>query len=169
MRDQRVVRNELLALLDESNAHMSFAEVVEDFPLDRINTKPPKTPYSFWHFVEHIRIAQWDILEFIRNPSHVSPPYPEGYRPSPEATADRDQWHRSVKGVLADREAMRRLVQDPVTDLFEPIPHAPEYTIFREILVVADHSAYHVGELAMMRQVMGLWTAGRPYYTGRPD
>ena len=166
MKEEKVVRDELLALLDEGNAHMTFAEAVEDFPLDRINTMPPNTPYSFWHFVEHIRIAQWDILEFIRNPGHVSPVYPEGYRPQPEERADADRWRQSVDSVLADLAALRRLVEDPETKLFAPLPHAPEYTVFREVLVAADHNAYHVGELALMRQVSGLWPANRPYLTG---
>lgn len=168
MKDERLIRDELLALLDGGDAHMTFAEAVDDFPLDRINSKPPNTPYSFWHFVEHIRIAQWDILEFIRNPQHISPIYPEGYRPAPEATAGPDRWRQSVESVLADLAALRGIVSDPATALFAPLPHAPEYTIFREILVVADHNAYHVGELAILRQVEGLWPAGRPYLTGKP-
>ena len=169
MQEQRALRNELLTLLDGGNAHMTFAEVVEDFPLDQINTRPPNTPYSFWHFVEHIRIAQWDILEFIRNPEHVSPVYPEGYRPPADATAGHDQWRQSIESVLADLADLRRIVADPANELLAPLPHAPGYNIFREAVLAADHNAYHVGELALMRQVTGLWPAERPYLTGRPD
>lgn len=169
MQEERALRNELLTLLDGGNAHMTFAEVVEDFPLDQINTRPPNTPYSFWHFVEHIRIAQWDILEFIRNPEHVSPVYPEGYRPPADATAGQDQWRQSIEGVLADLADLRRIVADPANDLLAPLEHAPGYNIFREAVLAADHNAYHVGELALMRQVTGLWPAERPYLTGRPD
>lgn len=169
MQEERALRNELLALLDGGNAHMTFAEVVEDFPLDQINTRPPNTPYSFWHFVEHIRIAQWDILEFIRSPEHVSPVYPEGYRPPSDATAGEDQWRQSIEGVLADLADLRGIVADPANELLAPLPHAPGYNIFREAVLAADHNAYHVGELALMRQVTGLWPSERPYLTGRPD
>ncbi len=169
MKADDVVRKELLALLDGGNAHMGFAEAVADFPLEHVNSKPPHTPYSFWHFVEHIRIAQWDILEFIVNPGHVSPPYPEGYRPRPEEKIDEKGWRKSVAAVEADLAALKELVRDPKTELFTPIPHAPGYTIFREIVLAADHNAYHVGELAIMRQVMNIWPPDRRYLTGRPD
>jgi hypothetical protein len=164
-----VAREELLALLDGGNAHMSFDEAIDGIPLSRINDRPPQTPYSIWHFVEHIRIAQWDILEFIRNPDHVSPEYPMGYRPGADETTDETGWRRSVEGVRGDLEALKEIVRDPASDIFAPIPHAPEYTICREILTVADHNAYHIGELAMIRQVMGLWPPERPYLTGKPD
>ena len=104
MKANDVLRKELLALLEGRNAHMSFDDVLSDFPLEHINSKAPDTPYSFWHFVEHIRIAQWDILEFIRNPDHVSPKYPEGYRPRPEETTDEKGWRKSIEGVQADLE-----------------------------------------------------------------
>jgi len=169
MSGEEVVRRELLALLEGGNAHMSFEEVVADFPLEHINSKAPHTPYSFWHFVEHIRIAQWDILEFIRDPKHVSPKYPEGYRPGPDEKADPKEWQRSIDGVLTDLEALKDMVRDPKTDLFGPISHAPRYTVFREIVLAADHNAYHVGELAILRQVMDIWPADRLYLTGRPD
>ncbi|HMK34432.1 MAG TPA: DinB family protein [Desulfomonilaceae bacterium] len=169
MKPDEVTRRELLALLEGGNAHMSFDEVVADFPAEHVNSKPPETPYSFWHIVEHIRITQWDILEFIRNPSHVSPHYPEGYRPRPEQLTDAKGWNRSIEGVLADLKALKAIVRDKKTDLCAPIPHAPEYTIFREIVLAADHNAYHIGELAIMRQVTDLWPEGRKYLTGKPD
>jgi len=163
-----VVRKELLGLLEGGNAHMSFDEAVADFPLEHINSKIENSPYSFWHFVEHLRIAQWDILEFIRNPDHVSPDYPEGYRPAVEETADEKQWRKSIERVRADLEALKQIVKDPKTDLFGPIPHARNYTIFREIVLAGDHNAYHVGELAIMRQVMDIWPADNKYLTGKP-
>ena len=158
------LRIELLALLEGGNAHMGFAEVVAEFPPEHINSKPPHTPYSFWHFVEHIR-----ILEFIRNPGHVSPDYPEGYRPRPAEKTDEKGWQKSIDGVLTDLEALQDIVRDPKTDFFVPIPHARSYTIFREVLLAADHNAYHIGELAVLRQVMNIWPAGRKYLTGKPD
>jgi hypothetical protein len=161
-----LVRDKLLDLLQGGDAHMDFDEVVQDFPVGRINEKGPHMPYSPWHILEHMRLAQWDILEFIRNPEHVSPPYPEGYRPGSQESADAEQWRQSVEAYRRDRQALQDLVAAPETDLLGPIPHAPEYTVFREILVVSDHNAYHIGELALLRQVLDAWPAHKPYLTG---
>lgn len=163
------VRTELLALLDGGNAHMGLDEVVAGFPMDAINRKAPGTPYSFWHFLEHIRIAQWDILEFIRNPGHVSPDYPAGYRPRPHEVTDAEGWNATMCDLRSDLAALRDIVRNPRNDLFAPLPHARGFTLLREILLVADHNAYHIGELAILRQVTGLWPPGNPYLTGRPD
>jgi hypothetical protein len=169
MKTDKMVRKELLALLEGGNAHMSFDEVVADFPREFINKKPPNTPYSFWHFVEHLRIAQWDILEFIRNPRHVCPEYPTGYRPAPEQTTDEAGWLKSCDGFRKDLQALERMVRDESTELLAPIPHAKGYNILREIALAADHNAYHIGELAILRQVMDIWPEGNRYLTGRPD
>ena len=117
---------------------MGFEEVIADFPLQHINSKASGVPYSPWHFLEHMRIAQWDILEFIRNPDHVSPDYPAGYRPRAGEKADAARWHETIGDFEADLKALQAMVADPETDLYAPIPHAPDYTIFREILVAAD-------------------------------
>jgi hypothetical protein len=169
MKVDEVLRSELLALLDGGNAHMSFEEVVAGFPMEYINSKLPSTPYSFWHFVEHIRITQWDILEFVRNPGHVSPLYPQGYRPRPDETTDERGWRKSCESVIGDLIALKAVVRDPAANFFAPIPHAPDYNLFREIVLAADHNAYHIGELAIMRQVMDIWPEGMKYLTGRPD
>lgn len=166
MKADAVIRKELLALLQGANAHMTFDEVIDGFPMKAINRKAPNVPYSAWHFLEHMRIAQWDILEFIRNPDHISPDYPEGYRPRPELLADAAKWERTAAGFRADLKSLENMVKDASTDLFGPIPHAKGYTIFREILLVADHNAYHIGELAILRQVMELWPEGNRYLTG---
>lgn len=153
------MREQLLNLLRGKGAHMTFDEAVADMPIDAINARPPNVPYTFWHLVEHIRIAQWDILEFVRDPDHVSPEFPVGLWPARNATADQEQWFASIAAVQADLQAMQDLTADPDLDLLAEIPHAPGYTYLREILLVADHNAYHVGELAILRQVMGLWPA----------
>ena len=163
MKSEKVLRSELLELLQGGNAHMGFSEVLAGLPLERINEKPPNTPYSLWHFVEHLRIAQWDILEFIRNPAHVSPEYPAGYRPAAGEKTDAAGWQDSCARFLADLEALKELVLDERVDLLAPLPHARDYNILREILLVADHNAYHVGELAIMRQVMELWPLDNRY------
>ena len=113
-----------------------------------------------------MRIAQWDILEFIRNPKHISPDYPEGYRPRPGKHADAAQWKRTVQGFREDRKALEAIVADESIDLFAPLPHAKSYTIFREVLVAADHNAYHIGEFALLRQVLQAWPADNQYLTG---
>ncbi len=166
MKADAVIRKELLALLSGGNAHMEFDEALDRFPIREINTKAPNVPYTPWHFLEHVRIAQWDILEFIRNPDHVSPDYPEGYRPSPDKEADAAQWKKTIKGFRADLKALENIVKDEKTDFFAPIPHAKDYTIFREILLAADHNAYHIGEFAMLRQVLDIWPADNKYLTG---
>ena len=122
MKDDKVLRTELIALLDSSNAHMSFADAVADFPMGSINAKPANCPYSFWHLVEHIRITQWDILEFVLDPKHASPRWPEGYRPRPEAKTDEAGWRTSVDAVLADLERLKRLVTELSTDFLGPFP-----------------------------------------------
>jgi hypothetical protein len=152
-----VVREQLLALLCGGNAHMTFEEAIAEFPLAHINDHPPNVPYTPWHLLEHLRIAQWDILEFVRNPAHITPPWPEGHWPAPDARADADMWAGTIAAFRADFQAFLELVADPATDLYAPLPHAPDYTIFREILLVADHNAYHIGEFAILRQVMKTW------------
>jgi hypothetical protein len=152
-----VLRQQLLALLRGGNAHMSFDQAVANFPLEHINRRPPNATYTPWHLLEHVRIAQWDILEFVRDPDHVSPGWPEGYWPAADAEADRAQWQKTIADFRADLKALNDLVADPGTDLTAPLPHAPGYTVLREILVVADHNAYHIGEFAILRQVMDTW------------
>ncbi len=163
---EKVIRKELIALLQGGGAHMSFDEIVADFPPEMVNAKTPATPYTAWHLIEHMRIAQWDILEFIRNPDHVSPVYPGGYRPGSHVTADEPLWHRTIERFQTDLETLQRMAADPSIALFEPIPHAPDYTIFRELLLVADHNAYHLGELALLRQELNAWPEDMPYLTG---
>jgi len=134
---------------------------VAAYPLDHINVCPPQVPYTPWHLLEHIRITQWDILEFIRNPAHVSPSWPEGYWPQPEAQATAEQWQQTVAAIQAGLDDLQAMVRDPATDLFSDLPHAAGYNILREVLLVADHNAYHIGEFAILRQVMGTWPEDR--------
>ncbi|MFQ5578613.1 MAG: DinB family protein [Anaerolineae bacterium] len=157
MNADSVMRRQLLALLRGGNAHMGFEQAVANFPAEHINRRPPHVSYTPWHLLEHLRIAQRDILEFIRNPNHVSPEWPAGYWPAPDAQTDEAGWRKTIADFQADLAALEELAQNPHTDLFGPIPHAPDYTIFREILLVADHNAYHTGEFAILRQVMQTW------------
>lgn len=159
----------LTQLLDGSKSHITYDEVVADFPTDLINTQPPHTPYAPWHFLEHLRIAQWDILEFIRNPSHESPPFPEGYRPPADQKATTEKWFESIAEFRENFADLKKIAGDPGTDLFAPIPHAPQYCIFRELLIIAEHNSYHIGEFALLRQVLNAWPENRPYLTGTPQ
>jgi hypothetical protein len=162
MSNDQVVREQLLFLLGGGNAHMSFDQAVADFPMEAINSRAPNVDYSPWHLLEHIRIAQWDILEFSRDPRHVSPEWPEGYWPAPQTQADQAKWEGTIASIRHDLQALQEMVEDPSTNLYGDLPHAPGYNILREILLVADHNAYHIGELAILRQVMGLWPGNSP-------
>jgi hypothetical protein len=152
-----VVREQLLELLRGKHAHMPFDDAVRAFPPEALNQTAPNVGYTPWELLEHIRIAQWDILAFIQGPNHVSPDWPEGYWPAEGETATEEAWAETVRRFRSDREALVALVKDPGTDLTAPLAHAPEYTVVREILTVADHTAYHLGEFALMREVMGTW------------
>src|SRR5919202_1981270 len=136
----RSLREHLLYLLRGGGAHVKFDEVVDDFPSELVNARAPGVPYTPWHLLEHMRIAQWDILEFSRDASHVSPKWPEGYWPDKDKEATEEDWRRSVESFRADLGEMGALVGDPSTDLYARIPHGDGQTILREALLVADHN-----------------------------
>jgi hypothetical protein len=153
----QTVRKQLLALLQGGNAHMSYEQAVTDFPPAHYNSHPPNLPYSPWHLLEHLRLTQADILDFIQNPDYNSPAWPEGYWPPSDAQADEAAWEQTLAQFSKDLQALVDILSDPTMDLYKDLPHAPGYNILREILVVSDHNAYHIGEFAILRQVMGTW------------
>lgn len=155
--DDRPMRAQLIRLLEGDDARMRFEEAVADFPADAMNAFPPNVSYTPWHLVEHLRLAQRDILDYIVDPGYQEPDWPADYWPAREATATPAQFAASVAAFLADRDALRDLANDPAIDLFAPLPHAPEHSIAREIRIAGDHCSYHVGEFAVLRQVMGTW------------
>jgi hypothetical protein len=155
MDSANVVRQQLLDLLRGGNSHMGYAEALAPFPHALINTLVPNTDYTPYRLLEHLRIAQWDIVEFVRNPNHVSPPWPAGHWPPPGHVATPADWEQSLAAFWQDLHAFQALVADPATDLFADLPHAPGYNVLREVLVLADHNAYHLGELALLRHVIG--------------
>jgi hypothetical protein len=161
MNTDQAVRDQLLALLNGGNAHLGFDEAVGGFSLEQLNAFPPEVPYRIWHIVEHLRLSQVDILEYIRDPSYVSPPWPDSFWPQPDETVDQARWEQILAGFRADLDALKAMVTDPATDLYSGLPHAPQHNILREMLIVADHNAYHIGELAVLRQVMGSWPPDR--------
>jgi len=157
MPSDQSLRDELVFLLERGNAHMSFEEAVAVYPMERINATFPNGSYTSWHLLEHLRLTQWDILDFIRNPNYEERAWPREYWPSPDQQATPDDWQRTIRDFLADRQALRTIVMDPQTDLWATIPQGAGQTIAREVTVVADHNAHHLGEFAIMRQVMGTW------------
>ena len=151
------LREHLLYLLRGGGAHLSFDKAVADIPPALRGRTVPPVPHSPWRLLEHLRICQWDILEFSRNPKHVSPEFAHGYWPAAAAPPDDGAWDRSVAAFRADLDAMARLVEDPSTDLFARIPHGEGQTVLREALLVADHNAYHLGQLVELRRAIGAW------------
>ncbi len=155
-----VLRSELSKFIERGSAHAGFDEAVANFPPDLRGHKPDGAPHSAWELLEHLRIAQWDMLEFSRDTSHKSPEWPAGYWPKTPAPPDDSAWDQSVEAFRKDNEAMRALVEDPDSDLFTPFSHGEGQTLLREALQVADHNAYHVGELIFLRRLLGAWKTG---------
>jgi DinB superfamily len=153
------LREHLLYLLRGGGAHLDFEAAIADLPPGLRGGKAPGVPHTPWRLLEHLRIAQWDILEFCRNPRHLSPTFPEGYWPKGDAPPDDAAWDRSVAAFRADLTAMQDLVADPKTDLFAPLAHGKGQTLLREALLVADHNAYHLGQLIVVRRLLGAWPA----------
>jgi len=147
-----LLREHIRYLLRGGDAHLHFSDVVADFPSALINIRIGNLPYTPWQVLEHMRIAQWDILEFSRNENHISPKFPEGYWPAATNNADLETWQKSVETFLSDLKEMEELVMNVSTDLFAPIPHGDGQTILREALLVADHNAYHLGSLMTMKK-----------------
>lgn len=151
------VREQLVALLKGGSAHVHFADAVEDFPERQRGTFAPGLKHTAWQLLEHSRIAQWDILEFSRNPKHVSPNFPGGYWPKSPMPPSDDAWVNSWKQFQTDLEQMIQLVKNPKTDLCAKIPHGDSQTILREVLVLADHNSYHLAQLIDLRRAFGSW------------
>jgi hypothetical protein len=154
MNQDQVLREHVLYLLGGGGAHVDFEGVVADFPVAKANQKIEHLPYTAWAVLEHMRIAQRDILEFSRSAAHVSPKWPEGYWPAVDVAPDATAWNESVERFRADLEEMKALVADTRTDLFAAIPHGDGQTILREALLVADHNAYHLGVLVTMKRIL---------------
>jgi uncharacterized damage-inducible protein DinB len=159
MAESDALRQHLLDLLRGRNAHADFDASVADFPSRLRGVKPPGAPHTAWQLLEHMRIAQSDILEFSRDAKHKSPPWPEGYWPKTEAPPNAASWNNSLRSFRADLKAMAKLVADKKTDLFAKIPHGSGQTILRETLLIADHNSYHLGQMVLLRRLLGTWKA----------
>ena len=148
------LRKHVLYLLRGGGAHLSFDDFADSFPADLCNRQIVGLPYTAWQVLEHMRLAQWDILEFSRDPDHVSPEFPRGYWPNPNELGSSALWQKTVDEFRNDLRQMEALVEDPSTDLYAKIPHGDGQTILREALLTADHNAYHLGVLAVMARIV---------------
>jgi hypothetical protein len=151
------LRTQLVKLLTGEQAHLSFADMVAAFPETDYNEKPPHVSYTPWHLLEHLRIAQKDILDFILVDGYQEMKFPDDYWPKQAEKAGKQQWETTIQQFLADNEALQNMVMDPKCDLFALLPWGEPYTLFREIVVVGNHNSYHIGEFAILRQVMQTW------------
>jgi hypothetical protein len=156
----RHLRERLIDLLRGESAHLGFAAAVADFPDDRINARPANVDYTFWHLIEHLRFTQADILAYIKNPAYREPAWPAEYWPPKDAQATRADWDASVAAFERDLDELVAMVADESTDLFATVPSHDGHTLLREVLIVGDHNAYHVGELGILRQVERAWGKG---------
>lgn len=154
MKNTDPLRRHISNLLTKAEAHIDLREALKNFPKDLRGRKPEGAPHTPWQLLEHIRIAQWDILEFSRSAKHKSPKWPDEYWPETEAPPNDKAWDTSVKQVVADLEAMHKLIDDPESDLTAKLPHGDGQTLLREALLVADHNAYHLGQLVMVRRIL---------------
>ena len=157
MNRDRQLRDHLVGVLRGGNAHMPFAEAVAQFPEAQINTQPPRVDYTFWHLLEHLRLTQADILAYLTQAHYQAPAWPQDYWPARDTRATKHEWDESVVAFQRDLEAIIGIVANDGTDLLRTVPSNDEHTVLREVLIVADHTAYHIGELGILRQVSSAW------------
>jgi len=153
------LRKHLLELLTWGDAHVSFDDAVKGIPAGVRGIQPHGIPYSLWQLLEHIRLAQRDILEFCVDPGYRARVWPDDYWPKSPIPPNAGAWSRSVTAVRADRDALIRLLSNEDVDLFSEIPHGQGQTYFRELVLVADHGAFHVGQIVLLRRLLGVWHA----------
>jgi hypothetical protein len=155
--EQVALRDQLKKLLRGGGAHVTFDDAVKGLPVASRGKRPRGAAHSPWEILDHMRVAQWDILEFSRDPKHVSPKWPDDYWPKKPAPPNAKSWAAAIKSFHSDLESMCALISDESIDLFAPIPHGDGQTLLREALLVADHNAYHLGELIIVRRLLGTW------------
>ena len=155
MNPDQSLRNHLVALLEDGHSHDSFEKAVADWGPELRGVRPPGGNHSAWELIEHIRIAQWDILEFSRSARHVSPKWPEGYWPDTAEPSSEEAWDETIEWLEEDLKLMLGLILDPKADLHERIPHGDGQTLLREALTLATHNSYHIGQLMTLRKILG--------------
>lgn len=154
-RQHAFLRKQLVDAMKGHQAHIDFDSAIRDFPAELRGVKPSGAPHTAWQLLEHMRIAQWDILEFSRNAKHESPKWPEGYWPKTDAPPDAQAWDASVQAFQKDARAMEHLVSDAQQDLFRPFEHGEGQTLLREALLIANHNSYHLGQLVYLKKALG--------------
>ncbi len=154
---EKALRDQLKELLAGGSAHADWKKVFAGMPAKLRGVRPGKLPYSAWELLEHLRIAQHDILEFSRNAKYVSPKWPKGYWPKSSEPPNAAAWDASLKSFARDLAAVQKLVANPKTDLMARIPHGTGQTLLREVLLLADHNAYHLGQVVLVRRLLGAW------------
>jgi DinB superfamily len=157
MSNDQSLRQHLVALLDGGHAYAPIHKIIADFPPKLVGEKPPGLPHSAWMLLEHLRLAQWDIFDFSRNPKYVAPKWPDDYWPKSPSPPSATAWDKSVKSFQDDLNGMKKLVSDPKTDLFAKIPWGDGQTILHEALLIADHNSHHLGQLIDIRRLLGIW------------
>jgi len=155
--NEKSLREHLLQLLSGGQAHLEWKHAFAGVPARLRGVRPPGAPHSLWELLEHLRIGQWDIVEFSRDAKHVSPEWPAGYWPASPEPSSAAAWTKSLRAFGRDLNEMKKLVRNPKTDLFARIPHGTGQTILREALVAADHNAYHLGQVVLVRRLLGAW------------
>jgi hypothetical protein len=160
MNEDKALREHVLYLLRGGGAHLSFDDAMADFPAQLRGTKPAGAPHTAWQLLEHLRLAQWDILDFSRNPNYREGKFPDDYWPKSEKPPNEKAWEDSAASFRRDLKEMEELVENPKTDLFAKIPWGDGQTILREALLVADHNAYHLGQIVLLRRLVGAWEKG---------
>jgi len=153
--ENKILIAELEKLLKGGGAHVGLKDAIADLDLALLGEQPHGLPYSIWQLVEHIRIAQWDMLEFCKDGNHQSPKWPDEYWPKETAPADAAAWKKSLRQIDDDLEEFRTLLHS--SNLYEPIPHGDGQTVLREALQIADHTAYHISEIIVIRRLLGAW------------
>lgn len=151
------LRTQILTLLGNGNAHMSFDDAVKNFPLDRINDHAPNVPYTPWQLLEHIRLVQRDILDYVVSDPYDEKRFPDDFWPQPGLKAAEPEWNETIQRIRDDRDSLAKIVADESQDLEETVPTNEAHTILRQIITIASHTHYHLGEFAILRQVMGTW------------
>ena len=157
MADDSQLRDQLVAMLQGGHAHATFDDVVKGFPVERAGTRPQGLPHSAWELLEHMRLAQEDILRFSQSAAHVSPKFPEGYWPASPAPGGHRQWSEAVRAFRQDLAEFEAMVRDPKQDLDRKFPWGDGQTLLREALLIADHNSYHLGQLVLVRRLLGAW------------
>lgn len=155
--DQDKLRERLVQALSWNSAHVSFRQAVSDIPFSFCNQKPFGAPYSIWELAEHIRITQKDILDYCKNPHYQSPEWPVGYWPDKDLAPTNQQWEQSIKYYMNDMQEMSDIILNPANPLFIPFDNGSGHNLFREASIVIDHTAYHTGQIVLIRKLLDIW------------